>query len=88
MSGPLPSSGPLSLTDIQDEFLGSAPIGLSEYYRGGPYVPDSSSTATIPTSGTIAVSNFYGTRRRIAIPITISSLRLITTFTPTEAQAM
>ena len=73
MSGPLPSSGPLSLTDIQDEFLGSAPIGLSEYYRGGPYVPDSSSTATIPTSGAIAVSNFYGTRRRIAIPITISS---------------
>ena len=73
MSGPLPSSGPLSLTDIQDEFLGSAPIGLSEYYRGGPYVPDSSSTATIPTSGAIAVSNFYGTRRRIAIPLTISS---------------
>ena len=73
MSGPLPSSGPLSLTDIQGEFLGTAPIGLSEYYRGGPYVPNSSSTATIPTSGTIAVSNFYGTRRRIAIPLTISS---------------
>lgn len=73
MSGPLPSSGPLSLTDIQGEFLGTAPIGLSEYYRGGPYVPNSTSTATIPTSGTIAVSNFYGTRRRIAIPLTISS---------------
>tara|TARA_R110000823_G_scaffold234556_2_gene360772 strand:- start:663 stop:1460 length:798 start_codon:yes stop_codon:yes gene_type:complete len=73
MSGPLPSSGPLSLLNIQEEFLGSNPIGLSEYYRGGALVPNSSSTTTIPTSGTIAVSNFYGTRRRIAIPITISS---------------
>jgi len=73
MSGPLPSSGPLSLLNIQEEFLGSNPIGLSEYYRGGARVPNSTSTTTIPTSGTIAVSNFYGTRRRIAIPITISS---------------
>ena len=60
---------------IQREFGGSNPIGLSEYYRGSPtgYVPNSPSTATIPTSGTISASNFYGTTRRVSVPITISS---------------
>ena len=60
---PLPSSGPLSLTDIQTEFGGSNPIGLNEYYAGGGLVP-SGTTGTngaVPSSGQIAISNFYGT---------------------------
>ena len=28
-----------SMDDIQDEFGGSNPISLSEYYSGGPLVP-------------------------------------------------
>ena len=48
----LPSSGPLSLDDIQDEFGGSNPIAISEYYG----------VATgVPASGTISISDFYGT---------------------------
>jgi hypothetical protein len=59
----LPTSGPLSLTDIQTEFGGSNPIGLNEYYAGGGLVP-SGTTGTngaVPSSGQIAISNFYGT---------------------------
>lgn len=59
----LPSSGPLTLADIQTEFGGSNPISLSEYYAGGAYVP-AGTTGTygaVPSSGTISIQNFYGT---------------------------
>ena len=47
----LPSSGALSLLDIQGEFGGSNPIGINEYYGAA---------AGIPASGTIAINDFYG----------------------------
>lgn len=59
----LPTSGPLTLANIQTEFGGANPISLSEYYAGGAYVP-SGTTGTygaVPTSGTISIRNFYGT---------------------------
>jgi hypothetical protein len=59
----LPSSGPLTLANIQTEFGGSNPISLSEYYAGGAYVP-AGTTGTygaVPSSGTISIQNFYGT---------------------------
>ena len=51
----LPSSGTLTMADIAGEFGGSAPHSLSEYYRGGSLVPDTSLTASIPTSGLIRI---------------------------------
>ena len=57
----LPASGTLSLGNIQTEFGGSNPIALSEYYRGGGLVPNITANNSIPTSGTIEVSDFYGT---------------------------
>lgn len=60
---PIPSSGALSLNDIQTEFGGSPPISISEYYAGAGLVP-SGTTGTngaIPTSGQISISQFYGT---------------------------
>lgn len=61
---PLQTSGTITLLDIQNEFGGSNPIGLSEYYRGGTYVPDNNSANTgIPTSGAISLSSFYGASR-------------------------
>lgn len=59
----LPTSGPLTLADIQTEFGGSNPISLSEYYAGGSYVPagTSGTNGAVPSSGTISVWNFYGT---------------------------
>ena len=56
----LPSSGALSLSQIQSEFGGSNPINLSEYYRGGSLVPAHGNTTGIPSSGQISVSQFYG----------------------------
>lgn len=59
----LPTSGPLTLANIQTEFGGANPIGLNEYYAGGAYVP-SGTTGTygaVPSSGTISIQNFYGT---------------------------
>ena len=65
----LQSSGAISFSQIQSEFGGSSPISISEYYRNGSYVQGTYSfkggsyaiNTSIPTSGTISLSNFYGT---------------------------
>lgn len=61
----LPSSGPLTLAQIQTEFGGSNPISLSEYYAGGANVPagTSGTNGAVPSSGTISIANFYGTQK-------------------------
>lgn len=53
----LPSSGTLSLSGFQNEFGGSNPISMSEYYQGGAYT--TANNDEIPTSGPISVSSFY-----------------------------
>lgn len=63
----LPSSGPLALSQIQTEFGGSNPISMSEYYRGGAYV--TTNNTNVPTSGTIAISNFYNAVKQFAFTI-------------------
>lgn len=35
-------------------------VGLNKYYRGGQYVDNTATNATVPVEGTIASSNFYG----------------------------
>ncbi len=57
----LQSSGPISLAQIRGEFGGSIPDSMSEYYRGGAHVDSTPDTASIPLSGAISISNFYGT---------------------------
>ena len=59
-SMPLPLNGPISAQMIQAEFGGPSPFKLSNYYRGGAYVPNTSANASIPTSGPLAFSMFYG----------------------------
>lgn len=59
---PLPSTGALSLGDIQTQFGGANPIGLGEYYRGGGIVL-STDAGTMPSSGVIAVGNFRNGKR-------------------------
>lgn len=68
----LQTSGAITLSDIQTEFGGSNPISLSEYYAGGLYVPSGTSgtNGAVPTSGEIAVSDFYGTQAGITITVT------------------
>jgi hypothetical protein len=74
------TSGAISLLAIQNEFGGGAPIGINEYYRGGLNVNSSVAAGTgsfstaplsatspsqIPASGTIQLSQFYGTQSTI-----------------------
>jgi len=54
------SSAPISITDLVTEFGGSTPHALTEYYRGGSLVPDTATNASVPTSGAISLTNFYG----------------------------
>jgi len=69
----LQSSGTISHDNIQTEFGGANPISLSEYYRGGTYVPNISQNNSIPTSGTISEANFYSTQNKVYYNITISA---------------
>tara|TARA_R110000782_G_scaffold225926_1_gene312760 strand:+ start:7 stop:552 length:546 start_codon:yes stop_codon:yes gene_type:complete len=54
------SSAPISITDISDEFGGDLPDSLTEYYRGGGLVPDTTANASVPTSGAISLTDFFG----------------------------
>lgn len=56
------TTGPISIQDIVNEFGGTAPHSLSEYYAGGPFVPSGTSgvSGAIPTTGLISLSLFYG----------------------------
>ena len=60
----IPSSGSLALSAIQTEFGGSNPISMSEYYAGGSNVPSGTTDGdgnAIPSSGALAISDFYDT---------------------------
>ena len=60
---PVKSSGELSFElDIVDEFGGVVPHSLSEYYGAD----SGSASPSIPTSGELAFSDFYGTNNTIA----------------------
>jgi hypothetical protein len=56
----LPSSGAISLLAIQNEFGGANPISISEYYKGGANVPNTTTNASVPTSGAISFNDFHG----------------------------
>tara|TARA_R110000787_G_scaffold160862_1_gene274366 strand:- start:2768 stop:3703 length:936 start_codon:yes stop_codon:yes gene_type:complete len=58
---PIPTTN-TSLEEIQDEFGGSNPISLSEYYSGGANVPAASPAPNgpIPSSGQISCGQFRG----------------------------
>ena len=82
----LPTSGPLSLTDIQTEFGGVNPIGLDEYYAGGGLVPPGTTGTygAVPTVGNpISIQNFYGTAATGPLSIIISPSSLYNIFSGT-----
>ena len=61
----LQPSGQITLSDIQDEFGGANPIGMSEYYRGGAYT--TSNNIDVPESGAISLSDFYSATAAVAV---------------------
>ena len=62
----LQTSGPISLDDLQDEFGGSNPIRINEYYRGGVYVPSTGSTIEGPEYS--LASPIYGWAAQVGEP--------------------
>ena len=52
-----PASGKITLQDLVNEFGGSAPHNLTEYYRNGSLVPGNNTS--VPESGQISLTNFY-----------------------------
>lgn len=67
----LQTSGAISLSQVQSEFGGSNPISMSEYYRGGSYVP------TTVGSGAGSWSSYYGTLYTYYWADTATSLTLV-----------
>jgi len=76
-----PASGTISIQDIVDEFGGSGPHSLSEYYRDGANVPGNNTS--VPTSGAIALANFYSAVNEIQYTCSsdVQNLNLETAFT-------
>lgn len=68
---PCPGPAPISFLDIQNEFGGSNPIGLNEYYRNGGLIP--SNNTSVPTSGSISLDNFFCAVNEIIVYITSNS---------------
>ena len=54
---PCPGSGKITIQDIVNEFGGSAPHALTEYYRNGSNVPGNNTS--VPESGQISLTEFY-----------------------------
>ena len=84
------SSGVIRLSgDIVAEFGGSAPHGLSEYYRGAGIV--GSTNTTVPTSGTIKFSDSYDTQavtnRDIRVQMTYNAGHTYSAFGVTSANS-
>lgn len=63
---PLPSSGSISLSQIQTEFGGSNPISINEYYKGGAYVLTTDNAPNVPASGQIDFNDFWGAGKSVA----------------------
>lgn len=59
----------ISLSQIAEEFSPNRgkPRKLTDYYRGGTYVPDIPSTSLIPRSGEITLSDFHGAENIIDV---------------------
>jgi hypothetical protein len=72
---PTPSSGPISFLNLQTTFSPPSPVSFSQLYRGGTYVPNISPDSNIPTSGEIAIDDFYGTwgRKTLTFTMTVGS---------------
>lgn len=78
----IPASGAISIADIANEFGGTTPHSLSEYYSGGSLVytgavgyPGGIATV-IPTSGVTSLSRFRGASRKINLTISSNQTNL------------
>lgn len=69
----LQASGQISSLNIGGEFIDTPPYSINEFYRGGSLVVDIPANSTVPTSGQVSWSNFYGTKQGLLAPTLVGS---------------
>lgn len=57
---PLPSAPPITSEMIRQQYGGSLPFRIQDYYRGGARVPNTAGNSAVPTSGVISLYDFLG----------------------------
>ena len=67
------TSGEISIQDLKIFFGAGATRGMSDFYRGGTFVPNISANSGIPTSGQIALSDFYGSQAQRTVTVSPTS---------------
>lgn len=72
VTNPVTSSGAISFSDLRSKIkeTGSGSVSLSELYRNGTYVPSATTNTSVPTSGTVSASNYYGVNVSITANVT------------------
>jgi hypothetical protein len=73
------ASGQVSIQDLVDEFGGTAPHNLTEYYRGGAFVDDITNNNSVPLSGEIQLKDFYGAANSVTVTVTQAEVTQFTT---------
>ena len=66
----------VGLSSIQTEFGGTDPIALSEYYRGGAYIPTTQGDGgygVVAPSGSISMGNFRNQQHAFQLPMTFTA---------------
>lgn len=63
----IPTLGPVRFIDLQNEFGGTSPIRMSEYYRLGP---------NVPATGRVSLSNFRGAYDTFFATLSANALNL------------
>jgi hypothetical protein len=82
----LQTSGSIAMSQIASQF--SAPDNMANWYAGGGYVPSGTSgtNGSVPSSGTLRFSQFYGTSNYIA-PSAVASTNTMTGIVNTGTQS-
>lgn len=84
----LPTSGQITWDMIRHEFGGPYPINISEYYRGGPRVPNIPANANVPTAGAISANSFRGATASTPLTASLSRTEVFGQFSGAEWTAV
>lgn len=70
----LPASPPISLTQIQDEFGAPRGTGITAFVRGGAWVPNTPTNASVPTSPPISLLSLLGAAAYTPMVVTVPNV--------------
>lgn len=68
----LPTNPPISLSQIQAEFGAPSTTGITDFRRGGAYVPNTPANAGVPASGDIGLLHLLGATKYTPMPMSLT----------------